>query len=204
MPFDDAWLNVDRAKEHATNLHTAIQAFWESKPYGVRKHVDGERMRWSVTARSGLRVPGELSLLAGDTAHTLRSALDHLAYEAVGEPTHTTYFPIWRSPKTPSAKQLASLVRNKLMGAPRPIIDAVSQYSPIPAASISFFGSFGPVRAFSQVRLGFRLSLFRALVHLLRRNVDQVWTRAGCRSFAVEMFSGPPPLAHVRELMPRH
>lgn len=124
------WLKVDRAREHIDTLDAEIRAMFATEPLRVVSHVDeqAQEKKWVVEYAEGFRLPPRLALLAGDAAHDLRSALDHLAFAAAGKRAddRTTAFPIWRHPNPPGAKRWKDAVRTKLQGASRQFEQAIS------------------------------------------------------------------------------
>ena len=70
-------------------------------------------------------LPEEIAETAGDAAHNIRTAFDHFACSAVSTPTRDTAFPVWRAPRIPSVNDWRGLVRGKLKGASRQLVQAV-------------------------------------------------------------------------------
>jgi hypothetical protein len=86
--LDGVRAKIARAGEHRNALHNEIRAYFDSKPYALRKQVNDERTRWSVTMDI-LREPNaqRFGLIFGDSIHNIRSALDHLFFAiADGQP----------------------------------------------------------------------------------------------------------------------
>jgi hypothetical protein len=75
-----ARLKVERAEEHIADLDVAIGAFLDSKPYEIeaKRNPDTRQLIYYVTRVED--IPARISLLAGEAIHSLRSALDHLAF----------------------------------------------------------------------------------------------------------------------------
>jgi len=70
-----------RASEHLKALEDEIEAWFKSSPYRIARHVNVERTRYSLVVSLVSNPPLERwSLIVGDCAHNLRSALDHLVY----------------------------------------------------------------------------------------------------------------------------
>src|SRR4051794_21868669 len=98
------WAKVERAEKHINELRDLLLAFREKDPYGLVGETDsatGERV-----GRFRERVPTpveEISLIAGDALHNLRSALHLLYCELVtrnNEPVAPSdHFPISGSPE---------------------------------------------------------------------------------------------------------
>lgn len=89
---------LDRAEEHLATLDASLKMWRSSNPYSFTdtKHPDATEVRFYIH----FDVAPDLSrwgLLTGDCVHNLRSALDHLVWEAT-DPTQrdrTTEFPIF-------------------------------------------------------------------------------------------------------------
>jgi hypothetical protein len=65
----------------------------------------------------------DLSLIAGDFVHNVRTALDHLIYAVVTEPDGQTMFPVWRSKPHGPGAVTKMLKQRGLTRAPRGIAD---------------------------------------------------------------------------------
>jgi hypothetical protein len=96
-----AHLKVERAKKHIADLEDAIRAFLGSHPYEVATRRDRQTRRLSYDLARIEDVPTNISAIAGDAIHNLRSSLDHLAYrlflagtEATSGLEHKVFFPI--------------------------------------------------------------------------------------------------------------
>jgi hypothetical protein len=94
-------LKIERAKYHIADLDRQIVAFRQTNPYRISPDPNpqnGEKVfRFHVDAE-----PDSVwSLIAGEAAHQLRSALDHLAWQLVEANKQTpgtwTYFPIYET-----------------------------------------------------------------------------------------------------------
>ena len=72
---------VGRAKQHHTELVAKIVAFRNTNPFIIDTKRDPVTRRLIYYLSSVREIPVELSLIAGDIFHNLRSALDHLAYQ---------------------------------------------------------------------------------------------------------------------------
>lgn len=74
---------IRRASQHMQELQLAVNAFLQSKPYGIGTKDDpasGRHIYFVATVRNR---PPELATITGDLLQNLRGALDHLAYELV-------------------------------------------------------------------------------------------------------------------------
>lgn len=79
-------LKIEQAKTHLTNLSAASDRFIQSQPFAVDRKPNPESgyEDFYLYFMSRIEpVPGEISLLAGDAIHNVRSALDHLACQLV-------------------------------------------------------------------------------------------------------------------------
>lgn len=74
---------IEWAHHHIRHLNTEIRSFLDAEPspYGVcpERNPQTGQLVYYVTSLPG--IPLEVSLIAGDACHGLRSALDHLAYQ---------------------------------------------------------------------------------------------------------------------------
>lgn len=93
-------LKLERAGEHLGALGAAIAAYSALKPYQAIKEPDADGKGYALKFRLDPPIPSSLSLLVGDAAHNMRSALDHLVWQLVmanGQtPDEQTMFPISR------------------------------------------------------------------------------------------------------------
>jgi len=123
---------VERAKHHVQDLNGALQTFFDSKPYVVgtkRNPQTRQLIYYVVSVREG---PAIVNVIAGEVLQSLRSALDHLAYQLVlvgtGQPGpfNHVYFPIFNSAQEYEAEKLRQIkgMRKKAIDA----IDAVKPY----------------------------------------------------------------------------
>ena len=128
--FDGVWLKVSRATQHIDSLEAAIVAFHSTGPYIVTAEDDPQTgMRTAKIGSEPAPIPDEVPLILGDAVHAMRSSLDHFAYAAVPAPTKDTAFPVWRK-GTPATKDLKSLVGGKLVGASKPLKQALYALEP--------------------------------------------------------------------------
>jgi hypothetical protein len=106
--FGSCWLKIRRAEEHLSTLRSELAAWLDRQAYSVSKKYDAKSGRHSLIVKIDGAAPFDrLSLIAGDCAHNLRCALDHLVYAlairntAKNPPKHsaTIQFPIVDSPE---------------------------------------------------------------------------------------------------------
>jgi hypothetical protein len=100
VPLDSAFVKLDRADEHFDSVRMEIEAWTENGGYAFSRtqNHDLTEHRFHVCFN---RQPDLVrwGLIAGDCAHNLRSALDHVAWECAsrhGEPPDGTEYPIFR------------------------------------------------------------------------------------------------------------
>lgn len=89
---------VARALELLLQLDEDLHAYLDTDPIALERQVQPDGEAVAIVVRVTAPPPIKLSLLVGEVAHQLRSALDHLAYELVlaagNEPTRSTAFPV--------------------------------------------------------------------------------------------------------------
>jgi hypothetical protein len=95
------YARTDRAKEHLDSLQWQIEIFLNSNPRTVTVYTDTEQSRKVIRVEMNDPI-SRTAILAGDFAHSLRSALDHVLwamYVAKHKrvPKHRPQFPILKS-----------------------------------------------------------------------------------------------------------
>ena len=89
---------LDRADEHLESLEIEVARFLYGKPYEVVGELNREERAWYFILRVYRDPPVRIATIIGDTAHNLRSALDHLVWQLVdssgGTPSSRNAFPI--------------------------------------------------------------------------------------------------------------
>lgn len=92
-------LKVERAKKHILDLEIARDRFIETEPYVIEPERNPQTGNYLFRVTKLQPPPRDIGLIAGDVAHNLRSALDHLAYQLVVVnkeiPNRSTEFPIF-------------------------------------------------------------------------------------------------------------
>jgi hypothetical protein len=93
-------MKLERAKRHMTDLENAVRAFFGTEPYKFSGKPNTQTDKTVYTMDSVEPIPSKIPLIAGDVIQTLRSALDHVAYQLYrrgpggkGDGKHI-YFPI--------------------------------------------------------------------------------------------------------------
>jgi hypothetical protein len=99
-PLESSHLKLRRAVEHLKQTEAETQLFVDSNPYVPVVTYDFDTGDHAVLVRVLGEPPLRLGLLAGDTLHNIRSALDHLIYQLAGLDPETprgekTQYPIF-------------------------------------------------------------------------------------------------------------
>ena len=93
---------IERAKHHINDLEGQIVAFRGSNPYALRCDYNSQTGERVFRAVVRAEIPFDFAVIAGEAAHHLRSALDHLAWQLVeangGTPDRITCFPLDKLP----------------------------------------------------------------------------------------------------------
>jgi hypothetical protein len=105
-PLDGPLAKIERAQSQIVTLQESVQGFFRDHLYeiGVAEY-NPEADNYSLRVRSGPKeFPVDWSLLIGEIAHNLRSALDGVVYQLVRAnnkwPSFNTQFPIFLVGKT--------------------------------------------------------------------------------------------------------
>ena len=130
--FESALRKVDRARKHADDLEAEVRAFWAGDPYEVETVGGPLAGGGSYRVKRTIPLPEVVPLIAGDAAHNIRSALDHLAWAAVAPPERSvrTCFPIWNSTAARTPDKWRNQVDRQLKGASSDLIEAVTKLEP--------------------------------------------------------------------------
>lgn len=96
----DPLLRLDRADEHFADLQAEISAYLGARPYRLVARGEGSR-EYVFRAFIDREPPDRLKVLVGDVCHSLRTALNQLAYvlatsKGGGEPPTPLEFPIFK------------------------------------------------------------------------------------------------------------
>jgi hypothetical protein len=109
-------IKVERAKEHARQLQSEIEAFLARKPYQLIVESDPDSGDNIYRVKVSEQPPARWGTIIGDVVHNLRTALDYLAYLLVVANGHTpgkdTYFPICNSKETFEAVGLKRMIKD--------------------------------------------------------------------------------------------
>jgi hypothetical protein len=79
MPLEAHWRRLNRALDHINTLDSSIQGWLDSDAYRIVKEHDAESRRTAYVAHIG-PTPSDWPDLVGEAVHSLRSALDRLAF----------------------------------------------------------------------------------------------------------------------------
>jgi len=126
---------VERADKHITDLSVAIARFLATNPYkvGSKNHPVLEDAT-AFFVENAKPTPPDISVIAGDVIHNLRSALDHLAWhlvEASGKtPGNWTGFPIFDPDSFKTKKDKTGFFERKVQGMNSKVVDAIKVVKP--------------------------------------------------------------------------
>jgi hypothetical protein len=129
--FGSCWQKLSRAREHVDDLSKAIRDFWAAEPWQLEPVTDGSTDVTRVRVRHLSPVPAIISMIAGDAAHNIRSALDHFAWAAVSPSAQSTRtcFPI-ATAAAHGQGGWRQQVEKQLNGASAGLISAVAAMEP--------------------------------------------------------------------------
>ena len=122
---------VERAKHHVQELNAALQGFFATNPYVVGTKINPETREVIYHVVSVREVPPMIDVIGGEVLQSLRSALDHLAYQLVlvgtgqSGPFHHVYFPIFNS-----AQEYQTGKTRQIQGMRQDAIDAIDAVKP--------------------------------------------------------------------------
>ncbi len=132
-------LKLERAREHIEALDTGFRAYTNRHPHRLTNELDDDG--WNIVCIEIIRpIPESLSLIAGDAAHCIRSALDHIVYAVSTGSTNAKrrgYWPIcvtegeYLRPRGKAPCERPSMRDEGLASVPEPIraiIDTTQPY----------------------------------------------------------------------------
>jgi hypothetical protein len=106
---------LHRADAHLADFGAAVEVFLAADPFAADRSVRGDGRAHVITWTRTAPIPETISLLAGDTVHNLRSALDHLAVElerlSAQRSSHTLTTEEERRPQFPVARSQSEFDR---------------------------------------------------------------------------------------------
>ena len=131
VKMNSSWVSkLNRAMEQRKELSTALEHFLHSDPYEVAIRQDEEK-RLIYFVKRAETVPSIISFLAGETIHSLRSSLDHLAYElfihnsGASASSKNIYFPI-----ASSAERYECIKKDRTAGLSQNAIALIDKLEP--------------------------------------------------------------------------
>jgi len=103
----------------------------------VQAQYDPKREITTYFLKDMQAIPETISLIAGDAAHNLRTALDYIAYSLVPDdlPTDHIYFPICDGPEAYKSES-----PRKTRGIPEPLKDRIDGFKPYLGGNDAFYG----------------------------------------------------------------
>jgi hypothetical protein len=120
---------VKRAEKHLRDLEVVRNRFIATNPYVILRERDPQTGDHIFKITDLQAPPAEISLIAGDVIHNIRSALDHLAYQLVyangNIHTRQTAFPIGES-----ATEYHAQRGRRVKGMAQSAIDAIDAAEP--------------------------------------------------------------------------
>lgn len=123
---------IARARHHMSDLEATVKRFRESNPYGFRTSIDNDNGDEVHHIEIRNPTPVDFSILIGDSLHSLRCALDHLAWQAHeaggGRPDRQTNFPIYKTAGEFKTAELRS--RQKYRSELIALLEQVQPYRP--------------------------------------------------------------------------
>ena len=87
--FESAKLKIKRAKQHIIELNRVVDTYSAQHPLRIFRSFDGKASQVTYRVKAKIPMPTEIPLVIGDAIHNLRSALDLLIYEMVGDKCET-------------------------------------------------------------------------------------------------------------------
>jgi len=142
FPIELVRLKSERANVQLRELDAQVQTFLDTKPYKVGTQRDSNTGYTDHRLVQAGDVPVDIAHIAGETVHSIRSTLDHLAYQlflrARTDPTDEgsrIQFPIY----DPSAKDAESRARGQVKGLREEVIESIFQLKPYKGADNLFW-----------------------------------------------------------------
>jgi hypothetical protein len=93
--LDSAWAKVDRAKEHLAELKSLVDEFHTLHRKVIIFDYDSNAGKYFANVTFPDEPPLKFSVIVGDIAHNLRSALDHLAFQFDSALPASRKFPVY-------------------------------------------------------------------------------------------------------------
>lgn len=99
-PFGDAWLKIERAREHIKQFSVHVREFSEANGHDIRVYRDTNTGYDTLEFIPSKAIPPELMCIVGDAVHNLRSALDvamsQIEFLTTDERTDDVIFPVYK------------------------------------------------------------------------------------------------------------
>jgi hypothetical protein len=128
--LDTLLVKANRAHKHVSDLDKALNAFFDTDPYGGRREDDADARECRFYVSKMTDIPLPISGIIGDVLQNLRSALDHLAHHLVIKnrqtPTRHTCFPI----ADDATNYLSAAFRRKVKGMSKTAEKAIDALQP--------------------------------------------------------------------------
>lgn len=83
--FESAKLKVERANHHIADIERQFAVFVKENPHRLSLRTNPQNGALDFRIRTGKDIPDSLALAVGDAVHNIRTALDHMTWEIVGE-----------------------------------------------------------------------------------------------------------------------
>ncbi len=130
--FDSSLWKLDRARKHAADLASEAETFMAASPCQVESVGNGPDGAGRLRVAHVIPLPSVMSMIAGDAAHNIRSALDHFAWAAADPSVRNrqTCFPIGNGATAHDRDKWRSQVERQLRGATPQLISAVEAMEP--------------------------------------------------------------------------
>jgi len=128
--LDSIRVKIERAEKHIKDFGLACQSFFEANQYRIGRKDDPQTRQCTFYVTSVPEIPPEIAVIAGDAFHSLRSALDYLAWGLVEASGNTpvegvTGYPICESPSKYKTEHI-----RKVEGMRKEAIDFVNGTEP--------------------------------------------------------------------------
>lgn len=127
--LDDIRVKIGRAQEHLEVLNDTANAFLQSDFYTLAFDADQKRRQIVVKATKVQPMPPVIGVLIGDTAHQLRSILDHLMW-LLAKPTSEKAAQLVQFPLVRSHRNFVRHTRHMMPGVARGVRTLVERLQP--------------------------------------------------------------------------
>lgn len=113
MQCKSARLKIARARRHIQELEAAIQSFVDTDFCRLISEKDEKTGDQTVKLSSIAPLPSEISLITGDAVHNLRSALDHVMVQILGDDGKQIAFPMAKDRNNPGSHQTHRIIKDR-------------------------------------------------------------------------------------------